>query len=207
MTTTAKWYEEYKVSVPEGQSGEWSINRFEIPQGAGLYYAMHGRPVEPGTFTRLSHIRPENVWMSDTPAEISDHMLPIQLSKTAPEGAYVLINGLGIGMVLQAVLKNPKIGHVDVVEIEADVISLVGPHYTTDPRVQIHHADAYDIAWPKGYGWYMAWHDIWHDICLDNLEGIAKLHRKYGKRVGWQSSWMRKWLIAKRRSERSNGWW
>jgi hypothetical protein len=34
----------------------------------------------------------------------------------------------------------------------------------------------------KGKRYDMVWHDIWDDICSDNLEGMAKLHRKYGDR-------------------------
>ena len=45
-------------------------------------------------------------------------------------------------------------------------------------------------------------HDIWDDICLDNLETMATLHRKYGRRCDWQGSWKRDWLKYQQRRER-----
>ena len=199
--------QDYRVSVPEGCAGDWRVSRFVIEKETPgvLHYAFHGRPIAPGTYTRLT--RGEDVWMSDTPAEVRNHLEPIYYAKYAPEGARILINGLGLGVVLQAVLRNPNVAHIDVVEKAREVIDLVGPHYCTDPRVEIHHADAYEISWPKGYGWYMAWHDIWKDVSTDNLEGMGKLHRKYGKRVSWQSSWQRHELRALRSRKQRSGWW
>jgi hypothetical protein len=86
------------------------------------------------------------------------------------------------------------------------VIALVGPHYARDPRVTIHHADAYTIRWPVGIRWDVAWHDIWADMCEDNLPGMATLHRRYGRRVEWQGSWGRERILADRRRSRLYGW-
>ena len=142
--------------------------------------------------------------MSDTPAEIRDLIEP-WLKFKEPWVDRVLINGLGLGIVLKMALAQPHIQHIDVVEIEPDVIKLVAPSYD-DPRVQIHAGNAYTIKWPKGQEWSVVWHDIWPNICTDNLEGMGTLHRRYGRRVVWQGSWQREYLQYQRRREQSCGW-
>lgn len=183
-------YEQYKVDIPEGQSGEWGINHFEAKPNPvqEIRWAMKGRSYVPGLYTRLYHGHVTNVIMSDTPDEVQDHLEPMYQAH-----GRVLINGLGIGMVLKAVLLKPEVTSVDVVELEADVISLVAPSYD-DPRVTIHHANAFDIQWPVGTTWDVAWHDIWPTMCTDHLPEMATLKRKYGKRVGWQACWGQEYM-------------
>ena len=182
-----------KVDVSEGEQGVWRIRRFEVEENDPrlLRYALAGRPVPPGTYTKL--IRGRVVVMSDTPAEIVEHLLPIRRAR-----ARVLINGLGLGVIVKAVLAKPKVKHVDVVELSRDVIALVGPHYACD-RLTIHHASAYDMTWPRGTRWNMAWHDIWDSISENNLPQMARLHRKYAHRVGWQGSWAHGGCLQQRR--------
>ena len=156
------------------------------------------------TYTRLRHCKAHDPMMSDTPDEIRDLITPY-LQFKEPWVSHVLINGLGLGVVLKMALAQPHVQHIDVVEIESDIIKLVAPSYE-DTRIHIHEADAFTITWPKGYGWSVAWHDIWPDICTDNLEGMGKLHRRYGRRVQWQGSWQREALQSLRRRERNMGW-
>lgn len=182
--------EKYKVSVPEGISGDWKVEKFEVKEKdfGRLYYALHGRPVPPGIYTRLIHH--EEVIMSDTPAEIRDHNEAIwRIEKVLDEN--VLINGLGLGVILKVAMMNERIEKIVVVEISPDVIKLVAPAYTHDARVHIVQADA--LVWrPKrGTRFAVVWHDIWPAICSDNLEDMKLLHRSYGKRCSWQGSWAR----------------
>jgi hypothetical protein len=191
----------YQVDVPEGVSGDWRIERKVMGQDIeskmhALHYIFQGRPVPPGTYTRLLH-KKDGVVMSDTPAEWLD-ALPY-ITRLA-EARRVLINGLGLGMVLRAVLKSAVVQHVDVVELSPDVLRLVAPSYP-DPRVTFHQDDAYTVTWPKDARWDAAWHDIWPDLNTDNLPLMAKLHRKYAKRVGWQASWGKEFLLRERRRE------
>lgn len=190
MTYLAEATAKYKVAVPEGKSGEWSVSRFTVGKlgedSKRLYYSLHGRDVPEGMYTRLCHGR--EVVMSDTPMEVMDHMEAIGCIELM--GGYVLINGLGLGVVLKAALANPKVEHVEVVEISEDVIRLVAPTYQADPRLTIHHADAFTWEPPKDILWTVVWHDIWSSICTDNLPEMARLHRKYERRIaGWQGSW------------------
>jgi hypothetical protein len=137
-------------------------------------------------------MRHGTVVMSDTPAEKQDHYGFVHAAK-----GHCLINGLGIGMCLKAVLLKESVTAVTVVEKSADVIALVAPYYT-DPRVEIVHSCAFEYEPPKGVRYGAVWHDIWDNICSDNIEQMKRLHRKYGRRAGWQGSWCR-WECERQR--------
>jgi hypothetical protein len=187
------WFQKYQVDVPEGESGLWCVSRFEVTAEAAKWEnlrAMIGhtsRPIQPGWYTRLT-CQGRGVVMSDTPIEISDHRPA--LNKLERESTRrVLIHGLGLGMVLRWALRQPHIEHVDVVELERDVIELVYPHYANDDRLTLHHGDALDYRFPPGTRWDVAWHDIWDDITSENLPQVARLKRRYGRRAEWQEAW------------------
>lgn len=175
-----------QVSIPEGQSGNWRVEHFEVPERSieSMRLAMSGRSIRPGRYTKL--MNGHYLVMSDTPAEMRDHYDFVWKAR-----GHCLINGLGLGMCLGAALLKPGVTHVTVVEKSADVIHLVGNAYASDERVEIIHADAFDYQPPKGIRYGAVWHDIWNDICADNLDGMIKLHRKYGRRADWQGSWCR----------------
>jgi len=129
--------------------------------------------------------------MSDTPDEMRDH-----LSIVNHATGRVLINGLGLGMVLKNILLKPEVFEVTVIEIDQDLIDLVGPrlgwpNYVLDHRVSIICADALTWKPPKGKRYNAVWHDIWDDICTDNLDQMKYLTRKYGQYSDWQGSWCR----------------
>lgn len=187
----------YKVDVPEGISGDWSVTKFTVGDHdiRAISYALHGRPVPPGIYTRLVKKGVFAPMMSDTPAEIQDHLDFIYQAK-----GDCLINGLGLGIVLKAILAKPEVTHVDVVELEQDVINLVWPTYKdNNGRVTLYHADAFTIQWAKDKYWDCAWHDIWPSICTDNLPEIAKLKHKYARRARWQKAWVEDLLRAYKR--------
>ena len=179
-------YENYKVNVPEGVSGDWKVEKFTVAENdiMAIAYALHGRPVPPGIYTRLMKKGAFDPIMSDTPAEISDHFSFIRNAT-----GKCLLNGLGLGMVLKALLGKPEVTHIDVVEIEQDIINLAWPVYQDGERVTLYHADAFTIQWPKDKYWDCAWHDIWPSLCTDNLPEIAKLKHKYAHRVKYQKAW------------------
>ncbi len=179
-----------QVDVPEGAKGSWSISKFEIAEDypGRTRDLLRGTVITPGSYTRLVH-KDRGVVMSDTPMERDGHDEFVYKAK-----GNVLINGLGLGMALGAILKKEGPGRVEkviVVEIDQDVIDLVGPHYSSDPRVEIVHASAFQYQPPKGMKFDAVWHDIWDAICKDNLDAMKTLHRKYGRRTKWQGSWER----------------
>ncbi len=189
------------VTVPEGTSGKWSVVQFEIPEHSieNLRMMMDGRGATPGNYTKL-HCKGRGVIMSDTPAEKQDHAQFVLEAR-----GHCLINGLGLGMCLQAALLKPEVEHVTVVEIDQDVIDLVWRHYASD-RCTIIHASAFDYKPPKGIRYGAVWHDIWDSICVDNHDEMKRLHRKYGRRADWQGSWGRPEIERTMREEKRNPW-
>jgi hypothetical protein len=160
-----------KVDVPEGVSGEWEVKKFEVKEGVGtLRAALAGRPVRTGVYTLLQS-KADGLFMTDTPAEYRDAAGFINWA----EGD-VLISGLGLGMVIKALLKKPNVRSITVIELEPDVIKLVAPSYP-DPRVRIICADAYTWKPDRKFDW--AWHDIWADISTDDLPLMARITRHY----------------------------
>ncbi|MBQ6357620.1 MAG: hypothetical protein IJI97_01520 [Clostridia bacterium] len=194
------------VSVPEGELNGMKVERFEVKAHDlnNLREALRsGRGTRPGIYTRLT----ENgsVWMSDVDAEKRDHLTPLAHIRNL-KAKRVLLNGLGLGMVLKAALSFDHLEHIDVVERDERVIKLVGPHYLRDPRVRIHHADAYEQtkAWPKGTRWDVGWSDIWQDISTDDLPQMARMNRSYGRRCTWHGCWGQDQLNEIARQERKH---
>lgn len=192
-------YKQFQVHWPEAKRGPWSLEHHAIPKRhyERLYHVCSGvhpsldRDTGYGDITVLK--RDGKVWMSDTRAEIMEH-IPL-LNKLwwlehAGTEKIVLINGLGLGMAVNAALKYGF--KVDVVEIDPDVIGIIGPNFDQEVyegKVTIHHTDAFDIEWSEDKHWTLAWHDIWQAITEDNLPEMARLHLKYRYRVQWQASW------------------
>lgn len=182
-----------KVTVPEGVSGDWQVEHFTVSAKdleftnlrIMLTPGMGHRVIDPGTYTRLT--RRSAIVMTDTSAEMIEHTNPVRMAD-----GDVLLNGLGLGVVLTALL-NKKSGHITVIERSQNVLDLISPHYT-DSRVTFIHADALEWRPEKGTRYSVVWHDIWDDICGDNLKDMHRLHRAYGKRCDWQGSWSREYL-------------
>jgi len=181
------------IDVPDGKSGDWSIESFTVSQKdeelgrmrALFSFSNRGRYVPAGTYKALK--RNNEIIMSNTPDEISDCL---DFIRKARKSKNILINGLGLGVVLKAILDNEIVENVTVIEKSFDVITLVAPSFA-NKKVTIIHADAFNWKPPKGIKYDCVWHDIWDYICADNLEDMKKLHRKYGKRTIWQASWCR----------------
>jgi len=192
------YYSKYKVNIPERQSGDWKVEKFTVSEEEAKFHNMRatfsfsdrGRPIKPGTYTRL--MRNRTVIMSDTPAEIGDHIWFMQDAI-----GNVLLNGLGLGVVLNGVLLKEEVEQVIVNEISEDVIQLIA-HNFKDKRVTINHANAF--TWkPDSVRFNFIWHDIWDNICEDNLSEMKQLHRKYGhylRKPYFQGSWGRDWIEA-----------
>ncbi len=162
-----------RVSVPAGVSGPWCVE-----QRDGHTQLCFG----------------EHVVMSDEPFELETHRQPVLEAKrlsphTSLGGIDVLINGLGLGMIVQAMLSIRGV-RVTVIEKSADVIKLVAAHYDR-LQLTVIHADAYEWEPPSDRRYAVVWHDVWPSIRSDNLVGMLELERKYRGRCSWQESWGR----------------
>lgn len=206
------WRDACRVTnvLEERTKGPWRVERFTVTKEHAILQfreMLTGRDCPPGEYTRLMHEK-RGVVMSDTRAEINDLAW---LFYSNPRGR-VLVNGLGLGCVLSGLLNIEEVESIDVVEIDPDVIELVGSQIK-DPRLTIHEADAFKIKWPVGVTWDFVWHDVWDELSTDNLNGedarpgsYATLHRRYGRRTTWQGSWGFELLRSERRRYSAYGW-
>lgn len=178
-----------ELNLKSGKSGAWELKRFTVtPQGAkmhNLHEIFNGRNryINSGEYWGL--FRDGQVIMSNTPAEINDHIEFIRKAS-----GKVLVGGLGLGMVLKCLLDKESVTKVTVVEKSLDVISLVASAYINDHRVEIVNADIFEYI-PNGR-YDCAWFDIWDDISGEEYPEMKRLHRRYGRYVDWSDSWLRK---------------
>lgn len=208
--TRGQIMDDMAVDLPEGKYGLCSIQRFTVEPFSleNLRLSMFGRDCAPGTYTKLT--RNGTLWMSDTTAERMDHLEPARAIRS--QGGRVLLGGLGLGMILRVALTTPTVEHVDVVELNADVIALVGPTYQrmADERgisLVIHEADLFAKRWPPHTRWNVAWFDVWSDVSTDVLPEMARLRRSYGRRTDWNDCWARRDLLRRQRQERRSCYW
>lgn len=188
--------------IPDGISGIWKVSTFEVKDkelSQMISLIKTGRGCPAGIYKRLT--RNGAVIMSNTPDEIRDFIHFVLHAQ-----GNVLINGLGLGCVIKALLDKDKITKITVIEQSEDVIKLVAPHFT-DNRVEIINADAFTYEPPKGIKYDYVWHDIWDDICSDNLEEMSKLHRKYGRKTDWQDSWAKGICQKQKRQDKKYSYW
>lgn len=177
-----------ELNLPTGVSGDWRLTKFTItPEGEKLHNLRElinrrTRFIEAGEYYGL--YCNGKLIMSNTPAEVNDHYKFIQKAK-----GKVLIGGLGLGMVLKCLLEKKDVTKVVVVEQSTDVIKLVAPSYTNDLRVEIVNANIFEYKPDEAFD--CAWFDILDDISGDEYPEMKKLHRRFGRYVGWSDSWCR----------------
>lgn len=192
--------------VPDGRRGPWTIDTFTIDRTEAAIANISGfangtTMVMPGTFRRLHHAQ-RGIVMSNTRMEVVTNLGPY-LHATGR----VLVFGLGLGMLLDALLRKPAVTFVRVVEIDPDVIALVAPTFVEryGARVEIVQADARAyLPDPAEPVWDYVWADIWDEISHVNLPDMARFGRRWNKRVAKKfEAWSRDYL---RREARAEGW-
>jgi hypothetical protein len=191
------------------RSGAFLLERFEIDKEGMLldFIRAHGDigngrwACGIGTFLKLSEeidgIGPEGgpgerMWMSNTPQEMIDHDDVFEQAT-----GRVLVHGLGLSCVVSGLLTNPDVEHIDVVELNPDIIAMVAPAYEREPRVTIHEGNCLTFDWPEGTRWNYVWHDIWAKIGAVNLKpetaenGISygMLFDRFADRADKQGAW------------------
>jgi hypothetical protein len=198
-------------AVPVGEASPWKIVRSFVTEDQARENLRHAhlfgeeRYTPAGYYTALvraarqPHLQDE-VWMADSPDEREDHRECFEQCKL--RGGRVLIHGLGLGLITYAVLSLANVEHVDVVEIDEDVIRLVRAGWLgryRGQRLTVHHDDCFTKTWPADAAWSVVWHDIWLPMSAANLAQIDRLHRMFAHRCQWQGSWGREWILDERR--------
>ena len=163
------------LPVKDGKSGSWTLDTFTITENDAERLAIRAdfsgnqdEFIPAGEYRRLSYN--SDVVMSNTPMEIRTCMDFIERAT-----GHVLINGLGLGMVLNAVLMKADVTHVTVIEKEQDVINLVAASFADDKRVEIICADAMTFVPPAEVTYDVCWHDIWPQFSMGNLDEMEML--------------------------------
>jgi hypothetical protein len=182
----------FRYDGPVGSKGRWTVSHFTIPeQSLAVLRAVRdgGRGCAPGQYSRL--LRDKNtIVMTDTDAEMIDFLQGIREIK-----GRVLMGGLGLGLAVKALLMLDTVSYIEVVELDQDLIDLVGPHYK-DPRLRIVQGDIFKYRCERNvtkFDW--AWYDIWDTISDDNLPEMRRLRRRFANRMsgnGKQLCWAEK---------------
>ena len=170
---------------------DFVVTHFEISEDqakmSNLRYYMNNQPgmaIDPGKYARI-HQKVRNgtgdcrhiLWMSDTPMEKRTNIRFIRNAN-----GRVIMFGLGIGMCIPPLLKNPKVTEVLVVEINQKLIDLIAPHYK-HPKLTVIQGDAFEYFPDKGDLWDTVYFDIWPEISTDFLAVMGKLTRKWHYRL------------------------
>jgi hypothetical protein len=123
------------------------------------------------------------VVMEDSREELRKH-LPIWMNAKGS----ILVTGLGLGCVVRGLLTSPAVRRVSVVEIDSQILRVIGHEFAANPRVELICADA--LTWQfGGRRWNFAWHDLWTDgeEHLQNLH--VRLIGRYGDNCERQGAW------------------
>lgn len=219
---TLSLHDRLSVTVPEGESGDVRISRFTVTEQEALRANIncHGRRIRAGHYTAL-HVNGQ-LWMSDVPAERRDHMGILHRANEHTAGnARALVTGLGLGMVINALIQLPTVSDIDVIESNQDVINLTGPHYEQlaaahNTRLTIWHGDATTptalfppTAEPR---WDFAWHDIWLELNGANWDEYKTMRRRYrryvqtGEQYFWVEDEVRHAAAEERRRAAQRNW-
>lgn len=181
------------INVPDGKIGNWEIRTFEVSADDAIMYNLREGILErfilPGTYKGLYSLNaecPGRPIMSNTPSEILDHLSSIEVAS-----GRVLIFGLGLGMVVQALIDKPSVKSIRVIEIEKDVIELSGKYYEKlSKKVNVIQADAFTYNDSMTYD--AAWFDIWDSISEDNLGPMKILKNRWKGKANIRMCWAEK---------------
>lgn len=189
-----------KDIIPEGKSGEYAIEYYTISEDAAhLAVTMAtfsrdylGRHIFAGDFCKLTHSG--KVIMSDTGGERYSNTEIVKVAQ-----GNVLIAGLGLGMVLCAILPKTEVKTVTAVEISYDVCTLVLPHiakHLGDSIIKLRVIVDDIFSYTPDGKYNTIYFDIWGDYSGDTYEETKLLHRRYSKYLDrtngyYMDSWMR----------------
>jgi hypothetical protein len=186
----------FKSTIPEGISNDWRVESFIIsPEEASFHnlrcainpHHSYGREILSGTYKKLLY--KGNIVMSDTPAEIRDHLPFTQTAK-----GHVLIAGLGLGVVTQMLMLRKCIKSITVIELSQDVINLVGLHILKDSKdskkdTTIICSDIFKYQPKKRLEelgiekFSFCWLDIWYSYGADLLKDARVLRKRFSRFV------------------------
>ena len=145
------------VNIPQGVSGDFEVAHYTNTTTDNMWQLYLDMKQESNlNYCVLLHSDCDMPIMQDSEAEYREHQW---LWDNAT--GHVLIGGLGIGMVNVALLTNPNVTSVTIIENSQDVLNLVWPHCAKDNRFNLIQADIETWNPPSGSQWDIAWFDTW----------------------------------------------
>lgn len=192
----------FKSDIPTGRSGEWVLERVEMPERVSndaSQQVVHCFQYRPGTYTCLR--RGPVHFMTDLYDEW--HTQRRAIEQGCRRGGHILITGLGLGLVAEALFKaeESRVERITIVENSPDVIRLVAPHLLKryGAKLEITEGDAYRWQPPPGAAYSVGWHDIWPDphdpAAWQQMEILEERFRPF---CAWQGCWPRDYKLAER---------
>lgn len=203
-------------SIPAATRGLWEVRKLDLAAELRAPPERWGgapRITPKGKYTALirhtmaTMHQGGEVVMNDFPQELGTH-----LGFALNAYGRVLVTGLGLGCVLRGLLENPMVEHIDVVERDKDVVSMVWEHMPWKERMTLHVCDA--VAFVKsehGQEWDCAWHDLWSDVDAGE-KNLTAVHTRLmvelsaKKAVAHQGAWAYPRALVDSIKRHSN-WW
>jgi spermidine synthase len=116
------------------------------------------------------------------------------IGEALDRGGDVLITGLGLGLIAEAMLRpvQSRVQRITIVEYSSDVIQLVAPHLHSHypGKIEIIQADAFTWEPHREQRFTVGWHDIWPDPHTPaNAEDMKRLEEHYRPWCDWQGFW------------------
>lgn len=156
--------------LPEGRSGKFSVTTKRHEKGEKLTVVsmrnaiFMGLPPTSCVLSRpaYTHWLKEDdhaMWMSTMPQEVEQHERQLQ-----GFSGRVLVGGLGLGLAVGILERNPLVEEITVCELSGDVIKLIEPHAKRRPSTVILERDLYEhlrICKKSGKEYDFAFYDIW----------------------------------------------
>ena len=196
--------------IPKGSSGDWRIAHFEITERGAFALKLrdacnkhrNSQVYTPaGKYAKLVQLLPHrSAPLVHVVPVMSDTMMERKMMLEAYKHAHgeILLVGLGLGMLAQAVALKRNVRLVHVLEKSQDVVNLTLRYLHTKLMVQVGNAFTYKRC---GMKYDMIYLDIWRGICADNLPEIRSLKKRFKPYLrdtdkSWIGAWSEKELLA-----------
>lgn len=171
--------------------GNWRIEEFEVSQDEAELFNLRQliigkmeQCIEVGKYLKLEQISTGYVVMSNTPMERKTNRIAYEKAQGS-----VLIAGLGMGMILEAILSKPEVTSIRIIEIDKDIIDYVGSFFRDDPRVEIVQGDILKYKPTKDEFYNYIWLDIWDDINENNESDFQLLNNRFKDHCNEMNLW------------------
>ena len=165
-----------EVNIPEGTSGDYEVAHYTSETTNNMWKIYLQMKNETHSSHRvLLKAGCDMPIMQDSEAEYNEHQW---LWDNAT--GHVLVGGLGLGMIHQALIDNPNVTAVTIIEKEQDVVDLVWGHCVKDGTFNLVVADFETWTPPTGSSFDTVWADTWLvDNPLTMAEYYTLINNKY----------------------------